>query len=135
MPKDCINCQETKSRTEFRKGKTICKKCQFELNDTESLAASESATVISETADEMFTKLTELEKISSKMSDRMDAIEMGMNEGLIKVGVIENMLTKILHRMNENNTYVGDLREKIERGDAIQRIALTTMFGNKENKE
>jgi flagellar capping protein FliD len=79
MPKLCIGCGETKSKTLFFKGKTVCKACDNNANMSESMVdiASIASTAVSTVADDdmgVLSKVDEMYNMVPKILEKLESI-------------------------------------------------------------
>lgn len=130
MPKYCIGCKETKSKSLFFKGKIVCKDCQesgnvsgVDLNETSSIAPTtideESVNIVANIST-ISLKLSLLEETSRNISMKLDAMS-NMPTVLNTVSSLPATLDNMLTKMQDIPVVLDMLRDLPMRLSALER--------------
>ena len=125
MPKYCVSCKETKSKSLFFKGKIVCKKCQDDVNtqsidETSSIAPTmidESNANILATINTISEKLSLLEKTSQDISVKLDT----MSKTSIAMSDLSTTLDSMVTKMQDIPVVLDMLQNLPKRLDALER--------------
>jgi uncharacterized protein YoxC len=130
MPKLCVGCGETKSKSLFFKGKVVCKECGGNANmsvstadiasiaesvDTSTIAGSENVGVLA--------KVDEIHDVIPKISERLDSISHEIRRINHKLDGIQNTCNERFDTISTRLTLLEESSAKIISSNALRSLS------------